>query len=450
MKIDSGRHCLRILCISPLFPPVADSEAFCAAKIVNALLQNGASVTVLSSNNIRKGVRHDRSPMWDSLREVIVDVPQLMQPNLLQSIVTASKFQTPFFARWVGTVFRVVKQLHRLSKFDVVYSRSLPMVAHIAGFWCARELKLPWIANINDPWELNFFSGAEFPKATAFETHALLFWLRKTLRNADLITYPCKGLQDFHTKLAKLDHTAEIIPHIGCRPEVINHKPNGEFRLVHAGKFGAGEVTKRSAKALLLGLRAFLDASADAGAHTKLVLVGPEDQETQSLICNLGLGGTVENVGIVNYQDSLKYISNASACILIESNMDESIFLPSKLADYLVCGKPVLALSPRLGMAADLASRGELVRIDHDPDAVRNAITALYLDFKRGTLSSRNPSDRVIAQFETHTVAEKFLTACQHLTSQLQTDGCARPLNRARTAGSRWSEVSDPDAYSDF
>lgn len=422
MKTDSGVPSLRILCISPIFVPFPDAEAFCAGKMVQALLQCGASVTVLSSSNIRRGGHKDGSRMWHSMRDVTVDIPQVLQPNLLHSIVTASQFQTPFFARWVEKVVTAATQLHSANKFDLVYTRSLPMSAHIAGFWCARKLKLPWIANINDPWDICFFPGVDQPKLSAFMARAYIFWLRRTLLNADLVTYPCQGLKDFHTKLSKLDHAAEIIPHIGYRPKCLSHNSNGQFRLVHAGKLGTSEVTRRSAKALLLGLKAFLDTSTDAAARTRLVLVGPEDEETQSWVCQLGLQRNVENLGRVDYENSLDNIASASACILIESEMDESIYFPSKLADYLVCGKPVIALSPRTGVAADLATQGELIRVDHDPDDVRNAITALYSEFKRGTLTSRNPSNRLVAQFQGQSVAGKFLTACQVLISRSQTD----------------------------
>jgi hypothetical protein len=98
--------------------------------------------------------------------------------------------------------------------------------------------------------------------------------------------------------------------------------------------------------------------------------------------------------------------------------MDESIFFPSKLADYLVCGKPVLALSPRTGTVSDLASRKELMRVDHDPEAVRSALATLYAEFKKGTLSSRNPSDQLQVELQGHSVAEKFLASCQALPSK--------------------------------
>jgi glycosyltransferase involved in cell wall biosynthesis len=436
MTGDSHKPALRMLYISPLFAPTADSEAFCSAKLVQALGERGVSVTVLASSDARKGACIDSSRLWDSVRDVALDVPQFSEPDALRSILAATRFQTPAFAGWVDAVVATAGRLHRKAGFDLVYTRSLPTIAHIAGFWCARQLRLPWVANINDPWKFNFLPGVNFPEFSSFKARAYLFWLRRTLRNASLVTYPCRRLRDFHTKLAKLDYAAEIIPHIGSRPEHATRNPNGHFCLVHAGKLGTRELTQRPSKALLAGLKAFIDTSAEAAALTRLVLVGPKDEETQSLISELGLERNVQTVGRVNYEDSLDYIASASACILIEACVNEGIFLPSKLSDYFACGKPVLALSPRIGTAADLADRGELIRVDHDPDAVRNAIAEFYSEFKQGTLSARSPSDRLVAQLSGPSVAEKFLSACQAFVPRPQTEGLRARFSTGTQAGS--------------
>jgi hypothetical protein len=406
---------LRILCISPLMAPIADAEAFCGAKMVQALMEAGSTVAVISSSDFRKDARRDSSVVWYSMRDVVLDMPQLATRNWLDSIAAAWGFQTPFYARWVSRVVCAAWHMHETAQFDFVYSRSLPMIAHVAGFWCARQLRVPWVANINDPWELEFFPGADMEEtSSSLSRRSKLLWLGRTLRKADLVTYPCSGLQQFHAELSGLEHRAEIIPHIGYTAKgTVAKAPATHFRMVHAGKLGTNEITQRSAKALLLGLRAFLDASPDAASHTKLVLVGPEDHATQAFARDLQLMSNIEQTSTVSYEASIELIQSASVCILIETNQRESIFFPSKLADYIVCGKPVLALSPPVGFVADLARSGELLRVDHDPDAVHKAISMLYGEFQAGTLKSRRPTDRLIREFSACTVADQFLEACR-------------------------------------
>ena len=114
--------------------------------------------------------------------------------------------------------------------------------------------------------------------------------------------------------------------------------------------------------------------------------------------------------------------------------MDEGIFFASKLADYIAHGKPVLALSPKIGTASDLANRGELIRVDQNPEAVKDAIAILYAKFKNGTLNSCKPSGRLQEQVQGEVIAEKFLATCQTLTSTKLESRAAR-LERLKHLG---------------
>ena len=189
--------------------------------MVQALMQRGAEVTVLSSSNFR--VRpYDDSALWNCVKKVIVDVPVPPLLNRRQSFTAAGRFQTLSHPRWVSAAVHTAKLLHGEREFDLVYTRSLPTTSHIAGFWCAKMLNLPWIANINDPWASQFFPVDGGPKLSAFWTAENLFWLRRTIRSADLTTFPCRRLMDFHLRLAKLNqsnasHPAHRLPVETCR-----------------------------------------------------------------------------------------------------------------------------------------------------------------------------------------------------------------------------------------
>ena len=246
------------------------------------------------------------------------------------------------------------------------------------------------------------------------------------------MTYPCRRLKDFHSRLSKLEQVAEVIPHIGFTINDTKHTSDGQFRLVHAGRLLVSE--GRLGKYLLLGFKAFLDKFPDASANAKLVLVGPGDEETQSLIHDMGLEQNIEVVGRINYEDSLDCIANASVCVLVESRVDEGIFFASKLADYFAHGKPVLSISPRVGTAGDFAKHGELTRVDHDHEAVRDGIATFYSEFKRGELNSRKPSEKLRTQLQGSTVAERFLSICRELVKS-SADGFASERERSVQQG---------------
>ena len=284
----------RILCISPDFAPKRDSEAFCATKFINALAECGAQITAIVYAKPEMDI--DRSEIWNSVRATVVRIPPPKQKNPFVSLADAVRYQTWFWARWTSEAVRQAKLLHRNSPFDVVYSRSLPMFGHIAGYWCAKELNLPWIANLNDPWDFHQFPvGIFFEDQTRTDIVLSDFWMRKTLRYADLVTYPSDRLRHYQSNLAAIPHKSQIIPHVG-NSQFLGKRAgaNGNmtnFHLVHAGKLGSNEMTGRSAAALLDGLRLFLNECEEARNLTKLTLVGPEDRATQAHIQRLGLEG---------------------------------------------------------------------------------------------------------------------------------------------------------------
>lgn len=406
-------HGPRILCISPDFAPKRDSEAFCATKFTNALAECGAQITAIVYAKPEMDI--DRSEIWNSVRATVVRIPPPKKKNPFVSLAGAVRYKTWFWARWTSEAVRQAKLLHRNSPFDVVYSRSLPMFGHIAGYWCAKEFNLPWIANINDPWDFHQFPvGIFFENQTRTDIALSDFWMRKTLRYADLVTYPSDRLRHYQSNLAAIPHKSQIIPHVG-NSQFLGEESgaNGNttnFHLVHAGKLGSNEMTGRSAAALLDGLRLFLNECGEARNFTRLTLVGPEDRATQAHTHRLGLEATVVCVGRTDYEESLRYIQSASACLLVEAEMPEGIFLPSKLVDYISARKPILALSPRVGVVADLASGGGIIRVDPgDACAIRDAIRGLYMDFRNGTLGQRSPSGLQVDQFQPELIANRFL-----------------------------------------
>ena len=206
------------------------------------------------------------------------------------------------------------------------------MYAHIAGYWCSKALNVPWVANINDPWDYHLFPGSKIT-VSMLSRIVSFYWLRKTIREAGIITYPCHRLWKYHEKISRKRHDCHIIPHIGYR--AINPNRSRSFNLVHAGKLGATELSGRPTNALIDGMAKFFIQYPEARNVTKLTLVGPKDESTQAMAQELGIEANIDAVGWVSYEESLRHIAAASVCILIENNSGEGIYLPSKITDYV-------------------------------------------------------------------------------------------------------------------
>lgn len=403
--------------ISPAFPPVADSEAFCAGKMALALRDAGCDVEVLYCSNYRGGVRLDSSRTWKELSLFSHDVPvPVSSGGRMGSIACALRFGTLFFARWIRDVVQLAEQLHAAQPFDLVQSRSLPMMAHIAGYHVSRQLGIPWNANLNDPWDFHLFPDAMPHTMGHLEQLVSNRWLRKTFHAADLITFCSAQLRDYHRKKTGLSRRSAVVPHIGwsfvSEDKVV---PRRGLRLIHAGKLGSNEFTGRSTHALLHGIAEFVQRHSEEHLDFSLDLVGPEDPETTGMVRALGLEKFVHSIGPVSYEESLHWIACASVCVLVEARMEEGIFFPSKCADYIAAGKPILAFSPGKGVIADLAALGNgITRIGRDDsEGVAAALEDFYSAQQQGKLSYFAPDETLRALCSPEHTTKTFLEAAE-------------------------------------
>jgi hypothetical protein len=305
--------------------------------------------------------------------------------------------------------------LHQQKPFDLVVSRAFPWFAHIPGYWVASALGLPWVANFNDPWDFRpFISNPANSKSWNVSSN-LNWWMRRTIAGADLVTFPCQRLGDYCLRGMPHRSEARVVHHIGAASG--HASANGsDFVIVHAGKLGMSELTARPANSLLEGLARFLQECPDAKERTRLLLVGPEDAATMALMNTLGLAPFVKWGGVVSYERSLEHIAEASVCVLVEGDYPEGIFLPSKLCDYVVARKPVLALSPEAGTLNDLAEAGGIERVSPQDSARVSAVLKRYYQaFVAGTLAEHAPAESLVHRFEARTVIETFANSVRGL-----------------------------------
>src|SRR5687768_3823005 len=120
---------MRLLVVSPLFPPVANAEAFCGGLFVNALRRTGIDVEVIMSSTALPHVGVDRSQCWQELAGIVHDVSNPARMEFTKRVRLGLRYQLPAWTAWTDAVVRTAVQLHRRSPFTAVMSRSLPSQA---------------------------------------------------------------------------------------------------------------------------------------------------------------------------------------------------------------------------------------------------------------------------------------------------------------------------------
>ena len=409
---------MRVLCISPNFVPVMDSEAVCSAKVVKGLIKRGIDTVVVAFDYRVYKKYIDNSVAWEKLKDRTIRIPSANnnKSESIRSILCGLRYGTAdlYLSQWVDNVVKKVVLMHKGNRFDVVYSRSLPMESHVVGYWVSRRLGLPWIANIDDPWDWHLFPDAKKETFSRLQMHMSNFCLNKTLKTADLITYPSSRLWKYHEYVSGIPHHAEVIPHIGYS---CNTTPDpGKVTFVHAGKLGSNEVTMRSPAGFLRAFKKILDKYPDLKNKMEIIFVGPEDNMVHRMTIDLGLEDNVNFTGKVQYQESLKYICSANVCILVEGKMKEGIYLPSKFADYIVSHKPVIALSPKNGTISDLSRHNGVYRVDPDDEmALEGFLIEIITKIKNHELQKLLPSAELVNMFKESSVMERLIGCINNL-----------------------------------
>ncbi|HET6866630.1 MAG TPA: hypothetical protein VFH80_12005, partial [Solirubrobacteraceae bacterium] len=117
--------------------------------------------------------------------------------------------------------------------------------------------------------------------------------------------------------------------------------------------------------------------------------------------------GVVTVNGIVPHARSLELMRSADLLVVVDAPAELSVFLPSKLIDYLGARRPLLALTPP-GAASSLvrAAGGRAARPD-DPAACADALRAALADAR--VSRTRDWGDpAVVARYDAEVVANRM------------------------------------------
>jgi glycosyltransferase involved in cell wall biosynthesis len=96
----------------------------------------------------------------------------------------------------------------------------------------------------------------------------------------------------------------------------------------------------------------------------------------------------VNTIGRVPKDDALAYAKGADVLLLIDASIDNSPFLPTKLAEYIFMDRPILGITPDPGTSADVTRETEtgVVYPPSDPAGIAASIEQFYEQFQEGSL----------------------------------------------------------------
>jgi hypothetical protein len=365
------------------------AEGLASARLAEALARHGHEVTLLTTT----------SPELDGVKvhRVQADPPDAFGrlsramdrwgrigalPHLLRGCTVEE-------AGWIRAVARRAPEL---GPFDVLHSRLNPAASHLAALAVleGREtLDLPWCAYFSDPWPHHLYPEPYRFTVGPLSRRRQERSLDAMLRRAGSLVFPSGRLRDWllagHRALYR--PKSLVAPHLSEHPGTAGGAPavpGGVMRIRHAGFL----MRERRVEPLFAGLERFLSNHPDAAIRVEFAgrYAGAAPVIPPSLST------------VVSFEPSMPpdavpaWMAEADVALLVEANLEEGIFFPSKLSDYLSDGRPILALSPRRGVAADFLAEGGGVLVGPEDEAgIAAALERLHDLWRAGGLAGLAP-----------------------------------------------------------
>ena len=282
-------------------------------------------------------------------------------------------------ATWAVTAIPAGIRLVRQHGIDVVLSTSPPPSTHLIAAAIARATGARWVADLRDSLVAHAHRRADSVATRAkAATHRRVAQL--VASRADAIICVSEAISEETRALTPRGRVATI-PN-GCDFDDVaglEHRPSGRFRLTHTGSFFG----RRDP-------RPFLQALHDSGLDVVARFLGDFRDADRQWAAGLELGDRLELIPYAPRSESLALQRDSEALLLLipEAGGRGRGILSGKVFEYIAVGRPILAVVPPDGAAAELIREtgAGVVAPSDDPTAIRAALEELHSRWRDGGL----------------------------------------------------------------
>ena len=327
---------LKVLCLSFRTPPVVRPQAILIGKMVPEWVRQGVKPVIVTYEGAEK---------WD------IDLPIYQIPKFyINKFLNRIPPLRMILRRWYyKKIVDIVEQIIKKHNINLIFSFSNPQESNILGARLKEKLGIKFIAYFSDPW-------SDCP----FEIF-LSPWSKKRMLNqekfvvaeSDRIVFCNQQTSDLVMKKYPKGWSlkAEVVPHCYNLKDypAVEKKVGQRFIFSYIGVF----YKLRNPEIFFKVLHHLLDCEPSLGGKFKVELIGAVDNYTgyskekvSQIINSYGLKDNVEIIPPVSYEESLKCMKLSDCLVVIDADVPNSPFLPSKVVDYAGSGNTILGITP--------------------------------------------------------------------------------------------------------
>jgi glycosyltransferase involved in cell wall biosynthesis len=438
----------RVLFLAYYFPPIGGAGAQRPARMVRHLRAHGWEPIVVTGPGTGGG---RWTPTDDVLaRELPADVEVLRVagPEPTQAERRAQRWlRRP--SEWSGWwVDGAVEIGRRVAGVDLVYCWLSPFETTAAAARLARDHRVPWVADLGDPWALD--EMMVYP--TSFHRRLELARMGRSVSTAAGIAMStAEAVERVRASFPALDGTRVVAVPNGFDADdfaaPVPARADGAFRIVHTGYLhtALGLRHRRSARLRRVVSGAVHGVDFLTRSHVFLVeavdrlrercpelagnvevhlagLLSPDDERFMSRT------GAVRTLGYLSHDETVDLIRTADLLFLPMQDLPagrRATIVPGKTYEYLGAGRPILAAVPDGDARSILSAAGHaLIVRPADVEGMERAI-ARQLRRARADQPPLEPRADFVSRFEYGRLAEQLASLFDEAV------GAAAPARRS-------------------
>ncbi len=415
---------MRVLIVSFYFPPAGGGGVQRVLKLCRDLADLGMQVDVLAPDDPRFSARDPdllsaippgttvhraryRGPSGETPTARLARTHGVAPRIALHARLAGRRLLLPDpEVAWLPDAVRVGARVIREREIDVVLTTSPPSSAHLIGAALARRTGVRLVADLRDSWLAN--PHRRYERRSVRAKRAVEERIaRRVLGRADAITAVTPFIAREGAALARPGTPVAVVPN-GCDFDDFDglaYRRGERFVVLHAGSF-FGERSPRP----------FLEAVAALGDPRVVArFLGDLRPADRAWALDLGLGDRLEIDGFRPHRETLAAMKAADVLLLLVPRAGGRglSVLSGKVYEYLASERPVLALVPPEGAAAELLRETGAAWIadPDDPAAILGALRAARDAWAGDSLAERTLDPAWRARLDRRTRAAEMAKA---------------------------------------